>query len=86
MKKNSEDMMIEGRHQIAKNRTIEPIKVVGLNMRDTILKAECLYAGPGVWHLLRYYDGTPPRIIERYLQELLTEDFPKDDDSWEETD
>ena len=36
-------MLIEGRSLIAKNRIKAPIKVGGLNLRDTILKAECPY-------------------------------------------
>ena len=66
-KKNSKDLMVEGRHLVAKNRTRAPITVGGLNMRDTTLKAEYLYADSGVRHLQRYYDGNAPRFIKRYL-------------------
>ena len=58
-----------------KNRTRGPIKVEGLNMRDTILKAECLHADSGVRHLRRYYEETALKLIEGYLQELLTDNL-----------
>ena len=73
-KKNSDDMMIEARHLIAKNRTRAP---GGLNLRVTILKAECLYGDSRIQHLRRYYDGAASKIIEGYLEELVTEDLPK---------
>ena len=76
-KKNREDITIAGRHMIARNRTKATIKVGGLNMRDTILKAEGLYADSGIKHLRKYFDGNAPRIIERYLRTLLVDDLRK---------
>ena len=74
-KKNHEDAMIEGRHKIAKARTHAPIMAGGLNMRNTQIKAECLYADSGVRHLRRYLDGEAPAMIETYLHELIPEDI-----------
>ena len=92
-KKNSEDLMIEGRHLAAKNRTRAPITVGGLNMRVLTLKSEYLYTESGVRHLRRYYNGNAPRLIERYLQDLLAEDLltshsglPQDAGNREKTD
>ena len=67
--------MIEGRLLVAKNRTRAFITVGGLNIRDTTLKAECLYADSDVRHLWRYYNGNAPRLIKRYLRDLLAEDL-----------
>ena len=79
-KKNNEDAYMEGRHQIAKERTHAPIRVGGLNMRRTKIKAECLYFDSGIRHLRKFYDEEAPRMIERYITKLLeTDDLQVDD-------
>ena len=49
--KNNEDAYVEGRHKIDKERTHAPIRVGGLNMRRTKIKAECLYFDSGIRHI-----------------------------------
>ena len=44
-KKNNDDAYVEGRHQITKERTHALIRVGGLIIRRTKIKAECLYCG-----------------------------------------
>ena len=79
-KKNNEDAYIEGRHQIAKERTHAPIRVGGLNMRRTKIKAECLYFDSGIRHLRKFYDEEAPRMIERNITKLLETDDQQPDD------
>ena len=61
-KKNNEDAYVDGRHQIAKERTHAPIRVGGLNMRRTRIKAEFLYFDSGIRHIRKFYDEEAPRM------------------------
>ena len=79
-KNNNEDVHIEGRHQIVKERTHAPIRVGGLNMRRTKIKAECLYFDSGIRHLRKFYEEEAPRMIKRNITKLLeTDDLQVDD-------
>ena len=79
-KKNNEDAYVEGRHQIAKERTHAPIRVGGLNMRRTKVKAECLYFDSGIRHLRKFYDEEAPKMIERNIKRLLETNTMQADD------
>ena len=79
-KKNNEDAYVEGRHQIAKERTHAPIRVGGLNMRKTRIKAECLYFDSGIRHIRKFYDEESPKMIIKNFNRLLENDVMQADD------
>ena len=64
--KNNENAYVDGRHQIAKERTHAPIRVGGLNMRRTRIKAEFLYFDSGIRHIRKFYDEEAPRMIKKH--------------------
>ena len=79
-KKNNEDAYMEGRHKIAKERTYAPIRVGGLKMRRTKIKAECLYFDSGIRHIRKLYNEEAPRMIIKNFNRLLENDVMQADD------
>ena len=71
-KKNNDYGYVEGRHQIAQERTHAPVRVEGLNIRRTKIKAECLYFDSGIGHLRKFYDKEAPRMIKKNIRRALS--------------
>ena len=66
--------------KLPKERTHAPIRVGGLNMRRTKIKAECLYFDSGIRHIRKFYDEEAPRMIIKNVNRLLETNAMQVDD------